>query len=95
MTPLPPRPTKAEIARDPVRLWRWMEEYSDACLLQGLEQAIEEKRGLRDAAAIRARVLEPSRYPRLHLAGGKHAGRVGEARFKGRYHPHLIVDNSK
>jgi hypothetical protein len=61
--------------------------------LSGLDSAIEERKKNRDKAAAWARVFEPGQYPRLHLAGGQRAGRVGADRFKGRYHPHLVVDN--
>jgi hypothetical protein len=30
----------------------------------------------------------------MHLTGGQRAGRVGADRFRGRYVPHLVVDNA-
>jgi hypothetical protein len=62
-------------------------------LLETLGLMIAERKTKNAEAAVSARASEPGRYPRLHLAGGKRAGRVGAARFKGRYVPHLIVDN--
>jgi hypothetical protein len=53
-----------------------------------------ERKKERDKAATWARVLEPGRYPHLHSIGQR-AGRVGEDRFRGRYHPHLVVDNTE
>jgi hypothetical protein len=86
----PPRPTAAEIARDPAAMGRWMEEIDMYYTLKALEKAIAARTLRHAAAAVRARFQEPNCYPRLHLAGGQRAGRVGAARFKGRYHPHLI-----
>jgi hypothetical protein len=75
--------------------WEEREEISDRAMFGGLEAGIAERHFEHTAPAVWARVIEPGQYPRLHLAGGQRAGRVGEARFKGRYHPHLIVDNTK
>ena len=39
----PPRPTPAELARDPVSPWRWMEAYWDHALLEGLREINQER----------------------------------------------------
>jgi hypothetical protein len=56
-----------------------------------LERRAQERKKKNDKAAAWARVFEPGRYPRLQCVG-KRAGRVGAARFRGRYLPHLIYD---
>jgi integrase len=62
-------------------------------LLALLQRRMAEERKNKNAeAAAWARANEPGRYPRLHSIA-KRAGRVGEDRFRGRYVPHLIVDN--
>jgi hypothetical protein len=91
----PERPTPDLIAKDPACLWRYMDDYSDWCLLEGLRETREELSQWHAAAAVHARIMKPGRYPRLHFVGGKRAGRVGAARFKGRYHPHLIYDRDR
>jgi hypothetical protein len=58
--------------------------------LNGSRSAIAELHFERTAPAIWARHFEPGRYPRLHLARGKRAGRVGADRFRGRYVPHPV-----
>jgi hypothetical protein len=60
-----------------------------------LDRLIEERKKERDKAAAWSRAFEPGRYPRLHLTGGQRAGRVGADRFRGRYHPHLVIDNTE
>jgi hypothetical protein len=92
--PRPPRPTKAELEAQPSLLWHWMEAYSDHTMLEGLAELNEERKRSRAAAALRARRSKPGQYPHLHFAGGKRAGRIGAARFKGRYVPHLIYDRN-
>jgi len=57
-----------------------------------LDLMIAERKKKHDEAAISARAFEPGRYPHLHSVA-RRAGRVGADRFRGRYVPHLIVDN--
>jgi hypothetical protein len=59
-----------------------------------LKRLNAERKKKTDEAAAWARAFEPGQYPRLHLAGGQRAGRVGADRFRGRYVPHLVVDNN-
>ena len=68
-----------------------MDESDSRKQIAGLEAVIAERHFTHTAPAAWARVFEPARYPRLR-AVGKRAGPVGAARFKGRYHPHLIWD---
>ena len=67
------------------------DERETEVLLETLERKIAERKKNAEAA-VWARAFEPGRFPRLHSVG-KRAGRVGADRFKGRYVPHLIVDN--
>jgi hypothetical protein len=85
----PPKPPARAMTREE------REEISDRAMLEGLHEAIAERHFQHTAPAAWARVFEPGRYPRLHLVGKQRAGCVGEARFKGRYHPHLIRDAGK
>ena len=62
-------------------------------MLSGIDAAIVELRFMHTAPAAWARALEPGKYPCL-CSVGKRAGRVGEDRFRGRYHPHLIYDRA-
>jgi hypothetical protein len=71
------------------------DDRESAIQIATLDRRIEERKKKRDEAAAWARVFEPGRYPHLHLAGGQRAGRVGADRFRGRYHPHLVVDNTE
>jgi hypothetical protein len=65
--------------------------YEDHVMVEGLTELVEERKRGHAAAALRAR--RAGRGPHLRLASvGTRAGRVGEDRFKGRYHPHLIWD---
>ena len=68
------------------------DDISTRAMLAGLDAVIAKRHFEKTAPAAWARHFEPNRYPCLHLAGGQRAGRVGEDRFKGRYHPHLIYD---
>jgi hypothetical protein len=45
-TPLTPprRPTADEIARDPLSLWRWIDDSSGYCVLEALRELREEER---------------------------------------------------
>jgi hypothetical protein len=69
-----------------------MDDISTRQQLAGLDAIIAERHFENTAPAAWDRFFKPGRYPRLHFAGGQRAGRVGEDRFKGRYHPHLIWD---
>jgi hypothetical protein len=44
LPPRPVRPTKAEIARDPLSLWRWMDYSSGYAILEAIREANEEER---------------------------------------------------
>jgi hypothetical protein len=87
---------RVRLGRKPAHSWS---EYDrDDCdslnQIAGLRAVNEKRKKERDEAATWARVVEPGEYPRLHLTGGRRAGRVGADRFRGRYVPHLVVDNA-
>jgi hypothetical protein len=69
-----------------------MDDIWTNAMCEGLDEALAETHFENTAPAAWVRFFKPGRYPRLDFAGGQRAGRVGAARFKGRYHPHLIWD---
>ena len=85
----PPKPP----ARTPLT-WDEMEEISDRAMLEGLQAGIEELFFENTAPAVTARVvLGRSPRPRL-VATNAAAVRSRGDRFRGRYRPHLVGENT-